>query len=274
MQKKPNILFHGNCQSMAFAKALSHNNKINVFATPYLWEITNEKVNEVRNYAKMADLIISMPISQTYKEGLGTHDLMQISQCPFVLHSNAHFEGWYPTFDFCRDMHGKQISIGNMGNPTGGYLCYLTYVFFYLGVNLENTIKLLQREIFIETISELYDFHEKTFFDRESKFSEEYEASHKSCYLTMWDLLGDRKSISKCFHTFNHPKKKLLLILLHRILAKAEKDYVKDLPWIKELEIAEDKLQIESINLPIYPFVAKSGVQLFICKSFQDGFGG
>ena len=58
------------------AEALQSIRNLEVRATPHIWDVTEDTVSEIRQFAQQADLIISMPISNQYKPGLGTQELL------------------------------------------------------------------------------------------------------------------------------------------------------------------------------------------------------
>lgn len=257
--RKPKILFHGNCQSMAFAAGLSRATGFDVMATPGLWQITPDKIDEIRTFARQADLVVSMPVTERGKwDGLSTKQLMEISSCPFVIHPNAHFEGYFPSFGICYYESGTHVPLYAKGNPTSDYLCFLTYALYTLGIDTEGCDSALGADCLVPLVQDYYKQSLKTLSLREDAYATDYNVTSKSVFVPISDLLSNPIETSRNFDSINHPSGPFLAILLHRILRRAYEEFGFNLPWIGELERAMCEMSIVSPVLPIYPLVASS----------------
>jgi hypothetical protein len=259
MNRKPKILFHGNCQSMAFAAGLSEASGFEIMVTPGLWQITPDKIHEVRSFAREADLVVSMPILEREKwDGLSAKQLMEICSCPFVIHPNAHFEGYFPTFGICYYESGLHIPIHSKGNPTSDYLCFLCYALFTLGIDADGCHRALEANCFIPSIQEYYNKSLSVLASREGLYAVEYNRTSKCVFVPISDLIEDARETARCFDSMNHPSGPFLEILLRRILGRADDEFGMDFPWIVDLLSQIGAMSIVSPVLPIYPFVARS----------------
>lgn len=184
------VLFHGNCQSLSLAKLFSQFEGFEVLATPLLWDIKDIDVLNIRDFVASADLVIAMPISPAYKDGLGTLELRELSTCPFIIHPNAHFEGFYPSFDYVRDDQGRHLDLNSFGNPHWDYLCHLTYSCFDSQMTECESVRLLSCQSADSIVNDMYSESLKNLISREQKMIQDHSSYPNSTLVAISNILS------------------------------------------------------------------------------------
>lgn len=250
------VLFHGNCQSMAMAEALQGISNLEIRATPHIWDITEDTVTDIRQFAQRADLIISMPISNQYKPGLGTSELLSISNCQVIIHPNIHFEGAHPTFDYVRGADGKHLELHKLNNPFGDYFCYLLWVFWTRGITASHAADLLRSTNTLDLVNGFYMHSLDNLLKREEQVNTAYKDIRSYELVRISPLLKKEVFESDFFDTFNHPSPYLLGLVLRRLIDASH--CVMD---CNGQEIQSDNLRPsipQKLRLPVYRFVSES----------------
>ena len=252
------VLFHGNCQSMAMAEALQNLPNVDIRATPHIWDITDNTVEDIRDYARKADLIISMPISDQYKPGLGTEELLGISDCQFVVHPNIHFEGAHPTFDYVRDNDRKHLDLHKLNNPFGDYFCYLLYTLWSDGKSHAETSELCQLPNPTDLVRGFYMHSLGNLRSREDDAASNYLGVRAYDFVRISPFFGEGDFALDYFDTFNHPSSKLLAKILTKLI---ENTHLKTVLERHSETIYPTELKPTipvRLQLPIYPMVRTS----------------
>jgi hypothetical protein len=256
---------------MAMAEALQGISNLEVRATPHIWDITEDTVADIRQFAQRADLIISMPISNQYKPGLGTSELLSISRssCQVVIHPNIHFEGAHPTFDYIRDAGGKHIQLHKLSNPFGDYFCYLLYVLWTRAVTVTDATNILRSTKHLDLVNGFFMHSLDNLQKREDQASLAYKDIRNHELLRISPLLA--KDVFECgfFDTFNHPSSRFLNLVLSGLIQASHCGMAIESKAI--LDYDARPIIPQKLRLPVYKFVAES-LLLEGCCSYGQSF--
>ena len=243
---------------MAMAEALLHVPGVDVRATPHIWEISDQTVEDIREFARHADLIVGMPVSKQSKPGLGTAELLAISKCAFVVHPNIHFEGSYPTFDYVRNDEKKHLELGKLNNPFGDYFCFLLYTFWADGKSSADCYELLQLPNPTELVKGFYMHSLDNLRIREAESASSYLNIRSYEFVRVSQFFEEDRFDLEYFDTFNHPSSMLLKKFLDVLIDTTELKTILRRRGLNNLSSIKAPVISEKLRLPVYQLVANS----------------
>lgn len=209
------IAIVGNCQSCALKESLKvylpSNCHLKSF-TP-VFAIEPSEVEELHKFIKDADILITQPIQDQYRNsiGVGTNTLGSLipRNSPVIIVPNCHWEGYFPNYLYIKDRVGNTVTSRNYGSPSDYHDGFILSA-YDLGLTAEDAAHLLSQRL---PASDWAKEHLISSF-------KELQKREESCNIKISDYIEKHYRFRRLFYTFNHPKMCIIDELAHRIAQK------------------------------------------------------